>query len=325
MKDENKIAQHLESIHRELRGSEQDLSRERQKSLKYYVRNIHHRLGEWLSAQGYEKDKQRYELSWALGLIGVVGVLLAITRSASSDWDWVREHTLAFRLSAVVLCTAFVGVSLERSAVVRSLWNFAITKFLVSIILSGVVLCARGKAAGYLNSVFHIDASAFPITLILTTGLLVLKQLVPFILTVALMLFLVHCLIGVGWLKGKLDGEAVDQPPLYSLLSVLVSGVILYFGWSWSSDQIADSRVPEKVYLMAHALDFNYSHECANVAMNRPVVFLGNTQESVLVAPYRLADFDFADFFEASVTVPTDFVRQRCDYKHSSAAEEWEE
>jgi len=45
-----KIEKHLESIHRELRGTEQDLSRERQKSLKYYDRDIHHRLGEWLSA-----------------------------------------------------------------------------------------------------------------------------------------------------------------------------------------------------------------------------------------------------------------------------------
>lgn len=317
-----KIEKHLESIHRELRGTEQDLSRERQKSLKYYVRDIHHRLGEWLSAQGHEKARQRYELSWALGLTGILGVLLAITRSASSDMDWVREHTLAFRLSAVVLCTIFIGVSLERSAVVRSLWSFAITKFLVSIILSVVVLCARGKAASYLNGVFHIDASALPITLVLTTGLLVLKWLVPFILTVAVALSLVHGLIGAGWIKGKLDGSSVDEPPLYSLLSFLVSGVILYFGWGWSSDQIADSRVPEKVYLMAHALDFNYSHECANVAANQPVVFLGNSQESVLVAPYRLADFDFEEFFEAFVTVPTDFVRQRCEYKPSPAVED---
>lgn len=317
------IEQHLERIHQELRGGEQDLSRERQKSLNYYIRDIHQRLGEWLRAQGYEKDQRRYELSWALGLIGVAGVLLAITRSASSDFDWVREHTLAFRLWAVVLCTIFVGVTLERSAVVRSLWSFAITKFLISIILSGVVLYARGKAAGYVNGVFHIDASAFPITLVFTTALLVLKLLVPFILAVALTLSMVHALIGAGWLKGKLDGKTADQPPLYSFLSVLVSGVILYFGWSWSNDQIADSRMPEKVYLMAHALDFSFAHECANVAANRPLIFLGNAQESVLVAPYKLADFDFTDFFEASVTVPADFVRQKCDYKPALVVDEW--
>ncbi len=66
---------------------------------------------------------------------------------------------------------------------------------------------------------------------------------------------------------------------------------------------------------MAHALDFNYSHECANVKASKPVVFLGNTQESVLVAPFALEDFDFGTFFEASVVVPTDFSRQKCEYK----------
>ncbi|WLI13451.1 MULTISPECIES: hypothetical protein [Pseudomonas] len=317
-----KVEQQLESIHQELRGSVQDLTQEEQKSLKYYIRDIHQRLSEWLSVQGNEKDERSYEISWALGLVGTVGVLLAITRSAGSDIDWVREHTLAFRLWAVVLCTLFVGVSLERSAVVRSLWGFTITKFLVSIILSGVVLYARGKAAGYINGVFHIDASALPFTFVFTTALLVLKLLLPFVLTVALIFLLVHALIVAGWLKGKVDGNTATAAPLFSLLSAFVFGVILYFGWSWSGNQIADSRVPEKVYLMAHTLDFNYSHECANVAATRPVLFLGPAQESVLVAPEKLADFSFTDFFEGGVKVPTSFVRQRCDYKPAWAVDE---
>ncbi len=317
------IEQQLEKIHDELRGGEQDLSQGRPKSLKYHVRDIQQRFGEWLTLQGHEKDKRRYELTWSLCLVGVVGILLAITRSAGSDIEWISEHTLTFRVWAVVLCSVFVGVSLERSPVLGSLWGFSITKFLVSIILSGVVVYSRGKAAGLINGVFHVDAAALPITLIFTTALLVIKTLVPFILTVALVLSVVHALISFGWVKSKLDGDRVGQPPLYSVLSILVSLVILYFGLSWSSDQIADHRVPGKIYLMAHALDFNYSHECANVAENRPVVFLGNTQESVLVGPYKLPNFGFSDFFEASVDVPTNFVRQRCNYKPVLATHQW--
>ena len=85
---------------------------------------------------------------------------------------------------------------------------------------------------------------------------------------------------------------------LGEVLSAFVFGVILYFGWNWSGNQIADSRILEKVYLMAHALDFNYSHEYANVAVTRLVLFLGPAQESVLVAPEKLADFSFTDFFK---------------------------
>ncbi|WP_339652200.1 hypothetical protein [Halopseudomonas pelagia] len=309
----SKIEQNIESIAQEVRGGEQDLARQ-QKTLKFYVRDIHRQLSGWLSMQGYSEDKRSYEMSWALGCVGFIGVILAITRSADSDIEWIREHTVAFRIWAVVFCTIFICASLERSAVFRSLLSFVSTKFLASIILSGIVLYSRGKAAGYVNSVFNVDASAFPITTLLTTGLLVIKLVVPFVLGTALVLSLVHIFIGIGWAKGKLEGKANYFPPLSSLLSVLVSGVILYYGWSWSHDQIADSRVPEKIYLMAHALDFNYSHNCSNVASNAPVVFLGPSQEAVLVAPYKLEAFDFADFFEKTAEIPSDFMRVPCEY-----------
>lgn len=314
------IEQHLEKIRYELQGGEQDLAHGRQRSLKYYVRDIHQQLGKWLSVQGDNEDRRRSEISWALGLIGILGVMLAITRSATSDFDWVREHTVAFRLWAVVFCTIFIGVSLERSAVIRSLWSFASTKFLVSIILSGVVLYSKGSAAAYVNGVFHVDASALPVTLVFTTGLIIIKLVLPFILTVALCLTIVHGLIGAGWIKGKLAGIEAHEPPMYSVLAFFVSTVILYFGWGWSHDQIADSRVPGKVYLIAHALDFNYAHECSNVAPSLPVIFLGAGQEAVLVAPYRLQSFDFAEFFEGSVDVPTNFLRLRCEYKSAHAS-----
>lgn len=308
----------LENINKELSGSERDVYRGNQRSLKYYVREISYDFSRWIAAKEREIDQKKYELTWALGLIGVIGVMLAITRSASSDWEWARDNTLTFRLCAVVLCTLFVGVSLERSAVVRSLWSFTITKFLVSIIVSGLVLYARGKAAGHINEIFHVDASAFPITLIFTTAILVLKFLIPFVLAVAIFLFAVHAFSGLHWCWEKLNGKDIQIFPLYSLLTAFVSAVILYYGWGWSTNQLSDSRVPEKIYLMAYALDFSHWNECANVPPNRPIVFLGNDQQSVLVAPHQLVDFDFSTFFEASVIVPKNFIRVPCDFKSAS-------
>lgn len=308
----------LENINKELSGSERDLYRGNQRSLKYYVREIYYDFSRWIAAKERELDREKYELTWTLGLIGVIGVMLAITRSASSDWEWARDNTLTFRLCAVVLCTLFVGVSLERSAVVRSLWSFTITKFLVSIIVSGLVLYARGKAAGHINQIFHIEASALPITLIFTTAILVLKLLIPFILAIAVFLFTVHIFTGLHWCWQRIHDKDGQEFPLHSLLTAFVSAVILHYGWGWSTNQLSDSRIPEKIYLMAYALDFSHRNECANVPSNWPIIFLGNDQQSVLVAPDKLVDFDFSKFFQASVIVPTDFVRVRCDYKPAS-------
>ncbi|EZP33724.1 hypothetical protein [Pseudomonas sp. RIT288] len=312
------IEARLEGIHHELSGSESDMSYNRQKSLKYHVRGINQGLNEWLRAQSRQQEQRSQNLKIALGLLGFIGLMLAITRAAGSDIEWVREHTLAFRLWGVALCTMFVGVSLERSAFVKSLWDFTVTKLIVSIALSCVVIYARGKAAGYINAVFHADASALPITLVYMTGLMVFKLLLPFVFAVTTTLFVVHVFAAIGWLKDKITGKQDELPPLYSLLSIFVSGVILFYGWNWSNGQLSDSRVPEKVYLMAHALDFNQSHDCANIDANKPVVFLGNAQESVLVAPYKLENIDFVTVFDGAVIAPGDFTRKKCDYRNGS-------
>ncbi|RKO74905.1 hypothetical protein C5E04_21720 [Pectobacterium parmentieri] len=309
------IERDISSIRQELTGSELDLSRQTNRSLKYYVRGIHKDLTIWKSTRKDEREASQYNLSIALYLIGLIGVLLAIIRSAGSDIDWVREHTLSFRLWGVALCAIFVGVSLERSSLVSSLWRFTVTKVLLSIVLSGLVIYARGQAGIHVNAVFHVDASALPITLLFTTGLMVFKLLLPFIIVVAAIMFLVNSFFMAAWFKNKFGGGDSELPLLQPVLCVLVSSVLLYHGWLWPSDQLSDTRVYEKIYLLAHALDFNDSHQCANVPADRPVVFLGNVQDAVLVAPYQLEDFDFATFFEVSVNVPHQFMRMRCEYK----------
>lgn len=318
----NDIERHIEDIHRELAGDGRDLSDSSPKTIKFYVRNLHTYVIDHLRALERQRDAESYGLTGSVVLLGCVGFLLAVMRAASSDIEWIAQHTLALRLWAVALSTIFVGISLERSTFVRSLWQFSITKLLLSLILSGVVFYARGKAAGFVNGVFHVDAGAFPITLALTTGIVLFKMLVPFAMAVAIVSGLAHCLSIAGWLyeKKRHGSQLVASPPLFSLLFVAVSGVILHFGSTWSAGELSDERIPERVYLMAHALDFNYTHECANVGAAQPVVFLGNTQESVLVAPFALEDFDFAEFFEASVAIPSHFARAKCEYKPAPEA-----
>ncbi len=176
----------------------------------------------------------------------------------------------------------------------------------------------------YVNDVFHVDASALPITLLFTTGLMVFKLILPFIIVVAAAMFIINILFLLAWLKNKFDGGDSELPVLRPVLCVLVSSVLLFHGWLWSNEQLSDARVPEKIYLLAHALDFNNSHQCANVPAGRPVVFLGNAQDVVLVAPYQLEGFDFTTFFEASVNVPQQFIRMRCEYKMAQALPEGE-
>ncbi|WP_199886342.1 hypothetical protein [Dickeya sp. ws52] len=130
-------------IRQELTNSELDQSRQATRTLKYYVRDIHNDLVTLRYTRKHEKGESQRNLEMALYLIGFIGVLLAITRSAGSYSEWIREHTLSFRLWGVALCAIFVGVSLERLSLVSSLWSFTVTKVLLSIVLSGMVIYAR--------------------------------------------------------------------------------------------------------------------------------------------------------------------------------------
>lgn len=318
------LKRHIEGIHQELHGREWDSYGRSSNSLKFYVRSLHQHLLEHLSHEEWRQKAEPRSVSFSLWVLGCISLLLAILRSESSDIEWISHNTVAIQLWSVALSTIFVGVSLERSTFVKSLWQFTISKFVLSLIFSGVLFYARGKAAGFINGVFHVDAGAFPITFALTTGLVLFKMLVPFAIALALVTSTAHGLFTLTWLlEKKIQGERLMTPaPYYSLLFVLVAAVILFYGHKWSGGELNDKRIPEKVYLMAHALDFNYTHECANIKPSQPVVFLGNAQESVLVAPYALEDFDFETFFEASADLPEHFARTKCAYKPDGAPDQ---
>lgn len=316
---DKKFSNDIDKIKLELTGSEQDLSLSNRKSLKYCVAGIHSILIEWSKIDRYSKENDYAALRSLLALIGVVGVILAITRSAGSDIDWIREHTLAFRLWGVTLCLIFVGASIERATSLKLVWSFTATKILLSILFSGLLLFSKGKASGFINDIFSVDASVLPITLVFTTALVVFKTLIPLLIALAILLGVINLLTVLNWFfdyrNDRVDSSSL---PMYEFLYFIVLAVITYYALSWHNNELSDRRVGEKIYLIAQALEFNKSHQCSNVDLSLPVVFIGASQESVLVAPYSLEDFDFATFFESTVVVPTDFKRVKCDYSDKS-------
>lgn len=316
MSDE--VGKAVDAILSELQGFDADRSGGRKNSIKYYVRNINSQLSNWLLSIERKRKSDNAEVGAALGWLGFIGIILVVSQAAQSDIGWVKEYALVFRLWGVALCTLCVCASLERSSIVKSLWHFSVTKLLLSVVLSGVILYSRGWAASLMNSIFHVDPSALPITLNFTTAILVFKLIIPFVIVVVFLVSCLHMLAVVYWFKNRVLNDSWEFPPFRSFLLACVTVVILIFGSRWSQGELGERRLPEKIYLMAHTMDFNYSHQCSNINAAQPVVFLGQSQESVLVAPYGIEGFDFSTFFRARVNVPENFVRQKCDYRVGS-------
>ncbi|HBO9739895.1 hypothetical protein [Pseudomonas aeruginosa] len=304
----------LEKIHRQLSGGETDLFSNREKSIKYHLSNISSDLGKWLRDREQESYSRKYNTNLALGILAIIAVfLIRLGAQENPDFDWVEQNKLSIKIWGIIIAAIYVGASIERSELFKSIWKFSFTKLIVSIAASGLIVYSTGKAASAVNSVFGVDASSFPVTLVFTTAIILFHLIAPFLFAISAAIF-VHLLVLLAWIKAKLNDKTYELPPFHSFMFSIASAVIMYYGWEWSKNELSKERLPEKIYLMAYALDFNGKHHCKNIKKDVSVVFLGANQKSVLATPSALEDFDFSTFFTASVYIPSQFYRLECEY-----------
>lgn len=319
MSEQNKEL--LDKIHRQLSGTESDLSSNGRKSINYHLSNIAADLRKWSRERRDDRDSRTETTTWALGILAIVAfALIQLGGQENSDFEWVQENQVAIKIWGVVLAAVYIGVSVERSELVKSIWMFSFTKLVASLAASGLIVYSTGKAASAINGVFGVDASVFPVTLVFTTAIILFHLVAPFLLGISLAA-LVHLFNFIGWVKAQFDGKNYQFPPFLSVMFLVVSVILMFQGWTWSKNELSMERLPEKIYLIAYKLDFNERHQCGNLKEDVSVVYLGADQQSVLANPTKLRDFDFSDFFSATVNVPTHFFKMKCEYPSYEQAE----
>ncbi|MDC0612005.1 hypothetical protein OAP63_14830 [Vibrio sp.] len=310
--DNKKTIELISSACDELTGNDINDYYAKNRSLKSHVHNIGQKISKYLSRQEELQSKEQYDISWALGILSFVAICLLTNGTWSEpDFDWVRDNQLSLKLWGVALSAIYIGSSIEKSSFFKSLWKFSSTKIIVSISFSGVVLYSTGKAAGVINGVFGVDATAFPITYTFTTAIIVFNIVAPFLFFISLGAIL-HLINAIEWIRSKWKDKVYDLPPYHSFVFPILACVLMYNGWAWSRNELGEHELPSKVYMIAHALDFNSNHECSNLKNGVPVVFLGPTQNDILVDAYQITDMDFGSFFQAKIDVPKQFYRMEC-------------
>jgi hypothetical protein len=121
-----------------------------------------------------------------------------------------------------------------------------------------------------------------------------------------------HLLNAIEWLCSWFKNTTYELAPYHSFVFPILASVIMYFGWTWSNNELSEDRLRSKIYIMAHALDFNLKHECGNLKEGIPVVFIGASQNSVLVDSNKLDSIKFEQFFSSDVEIPNKFYRLNC-------------
>jgi hypothetical protein len=269
-----------------------------------------------------EKESDSYAVTWAIGALAFVSLIFLFNGYAGSgDWEWLNNHRFAIRLWGIVFAAVVVGVSIEQSSFFKSLWAFGFTKLVASIAASAVIVFSTGKASSLINAVFSVDASALPFTRAIVTGLLVFQYAYPLLLVVVFFAIL-HALKAADWISVKFFGKGTyESPPLQSMLFLVLSIVILAFSARWTNADFSDAVWPQKIYRLAHILDFNSQHECKNLPKDISVVFLGPEQARVLVDISSPNTDDMESFVDGTrsglISVPKKFQVLPCEFASS--------
>jgi hypothetical protein len=293
----------IEAIYDELSSTNNNNSNRKIESLKdYVVALLNH------SQHAERKREQRIDdgyFSIQLSLYSLAALSLGLLWFSSGnyqDWQWLANHTFSLGLWGIVFAVIFVGVSIERSSFFEHLWKYSFTKIVSSVAFSALVVFSTGKASSLINAIFGVDSSAFPFARAFTAGLLVFQYLSPAMFIVAIFA-LVHAVSVFGYVKLKLSaGYVHENPPWHAIVFLLLAIVVLWFSWKWINRDFSESKYPAKIYRLAHLLDFNSKHLCANIAENANVVFVGSDHSKVLVDLNIVQTNDIKAFIEGDVS-----------------------
>lgn len=308
--------EHLEAIYEELTRSPQENVFRNTRTVKDQLAAILDHVQNVERQRKNEKQQESYAVTWAMGILGIASIIFLINGlSDPGDWNWLNEHRFAIRLWGIGLAAVFVGVSIERSSFIKSLWAFGFTKLIASVAVSALVVFSTGKASSLINAVFSLDASAFPLTRAIVAALLVFQYSYPLLTVVALFAFF-HTFHLVGWISDKFLGkDSYTAPPVHSFVFPILALLLLLFSTKWVNTDFSDDVWPAKVYRLAHLLDFNSKYGCANLPKDVSVIFIGPEQANVLVDTNKVQTDNMESFVDgqaSQISIPKKFDRLPC-------------
>ncbi|MCO7055690.1 MULTISPECIES: hypothetical protein [Pseudomonas] len=245
-------------------------------------------------------------------LLIVVMLFLAASYNNGTDPD---PEKFAIFMCGVLLGSIYVFLGLVEVFLMTRLFNLKSSLLLWAFFVACLGYVAKAKASVDINTIFHMDASAFPMTLIAATFLHMINFLFLFFVVSGLgCLGLAMILVAQGLHRGK--GFMLISCHVVTGLAFIVIALFAHFKTG------KDSQRFQMIYRISHSVDFNAHSPCANIdSSTTNMVFLDADKRFALVAPTL---DDFAGFewrkvpYLRSVPIPENFKTVTCEYSISS-------
>lgn len=247
----------------------------------------------------YEGKKKEWSIISALNGLAILAILIFIfSINRDGDSEYLTKWKFYAYLFSVFLTAIWIGVNIERLLLVRELWKFGITKIMISLSFTALLVFSTASASSTINGIFGIDSSHFPFTRSILTAYTFFTYASQ--LVYALLIAAAINILPIGYYLKKLWNSDTDRDiPWGSITYIFLTLVFTYFSWGWVSNNFNKDTLNEKIYLLAHQLDFNDSNLCVNLRnKNASVIFLGPEQRQVMVDFNTIKPDDISSFVE---------------------------
>jgi hypothetical protein len=214
--------------------------------------------------------------------------------------------------SAIFLELISIGAMLELA--LASVAKYASFRWGFAAVLAFVTFFAKAQAMADLNSIFHIDPAALPMTLLAGVTMRFASYLFWPMASIAAFSFLALIIMKCGpVLQGKSEIEKISMASngLFALVTSLMALGIIHF-------QLSDEGIKGKLYRLAHDSDFVSKFDCNGFdSKYLDALFIGPDQRKALFARKLSSEFVLNVDQEPpellkSVDIPKDFVIAEC-------------
>lgn len=245
-----------------------------------------------------------------LGVIAMFGIAISCINGSDPE-----PEKFALFMCGVLLGSIYVFMGLVEVTLMHRLMNLKSSLLLWAFFVACLGYVARTRASVDINRIFHMEASAFPMTLAATTLLHMISILFWFFIISG---FVCNLLVVSSVLQGSHHGKG-----LMLIVCQVVTGISFITMAGFSHFRIdRESSRDQMIYRIAHAVDFNAYSPCANIdSATKSMVFLDADKRLALIAPVldEFITFEWRKVsFLRSVAVPESFETITCEYAASS-------
>lgn len=261
-----------------------------------------------------EKQAKDSAIQALFGVTVVVVVMFFIAISYTSGDDPEPEKFAIFMCGAL-LGSIYVFLGLVEVTLMHRIMNLKSSLLLWAFFVACLGYVARTIASVDINTIFHMEASAFPMTLIAATLLHMINLLFWFFFISGIVCFLVA-------VSSVMEGLHLGKGLMLITCQVVAGLAFMIISW-FSHYKIGKEGVRHQIiYRIAHSVDFNAHSPCANIdSAKTAMVFLDADKRLALLAPIldEFAGFEWRIVpYLRSVPIPENFQTVVCEYSVSS-------